>query len=81
MNRCAKPFLCLVLSAFSLFVAFPATARADESNKTILSRTAENHGVRLHFLRDSLSLISDSLHSNQRPRRVAVLQADHSSGR
>jgi hypothetical protein len=38
MNRCAKPFLCLFLSALSLFAAFPATARADESNKTILSR-------------------------------------------
>jgi hypothetical protein len=66
MNRCAKPFLCLVLSALSLFVAFPATARADESNKTILSRTAENDGVKLHYLTASLSLISDSLHTNQR---------------
>ena len=66
MNRCAKPFLCLVLSVLSLFAAFPATARADESNKTILSRTAENDGVKLHYLTASLSLISDSLPTNQR---------------
>ena len=66
MNRCAKPFLCLVLCVLSLFAAFPATARADESNKTILSRTAENDGVKLHYLTASLSLISDSLPTNQR---------------
>jgi pimeloyl-ACP methyl ester carboxylesterase len=50
MKRSAKPFLCLVLYALSLFAAFPATARADASNKTIVSRTAENDGVRLHYL-------------------------------
>jgi hypothetical protein len=50
MKRTAKPFLCLVLSALSLFAAFPATARADASNKTIVSRTAENDGVKLHYL-------------------------------
>src|SRR5258707_1249674 len=50
MNPTAKPFLCLVFSAVSLFARFPATARAEASNKTIVSRTAENDGVRLHYL-------------------------------
>src|SRR5712672_2478779 len=50
MKLIAKPFLCLVFSALSLFAAFPATGRADASNKTIDSRTAENDGVKLHYL-------------------------------
>src|SRR5260370_38915718 len=50
MKHTAKSFLCLVFSALSLFAAFPATARADASNKTIASRTAENDGVKLHYL-------------------------------
>src|ERR1700686_2915037 len=50
MKHTAKPFLCLVFPALSLFAAFPATARADASNKTIVSRTAENDGVKLHYL-------------------------------
>ncbi len=50
MKLIAKPFLCLVFSALSLFAAFPATGRADASNKTIDSRTAENDSVKLHYL-------------------------------
>src|SRR5260370_41293538 len=50
MKHTAKPFLCLVFSAVSLCAAFPATARAEASNKTIVSRNAENDGVRLHYL-------------------------------
>ena len=50
MKHTAKPFLCLVFPALSLFAAFPATARADASSKTIVSRTAENDGVKLRYL-------------------------------
>src|ERR1700686_3864960 len=50
MKHTAKPFLCLVFPALSLFAAFPAAARAHPSNKTIVSRTAENDGVKLRYL-------------------------------
>src|SRR4030088_3048423 len=50
MKRAAESFLCLVVSALLFFAAFPATARADASTKTIVSRSAENNGVKLHYL-------------------------------
>ena len=50
MKRAAESFLCLVVPALLFFAAFPATARADASTKTIVSRSAENDGVKLHYL-------------------------------
>src|SRR4030088_623975 len=50
MKRAAESFLCLVVSALLFFAAFPATARADASTKTIVSRSAENNGVTFHYL-------------------------------